>query len=58
MQKLARIEPTQSQPEPMYVDFIMNPNPLTLPLISSRPAISQAMQSRSVLLKNMFDPEE
>ncbi|KAF9457065.1 hypothetical protein BDZ94DRAFT_1285464 [Collybia nuda] len=41
MQKLARIDPIQNQPEP-----------------TSRPAISQVMQSRSVLLKNMFDPEE
>jgi RNA-binding protein 39 len=41
MQKLARIEPAPSLPEPI-----------------SRPNIPQAMQSRSVLLKNMFDPEE
>jgi hypothetical protein len=26
--------------------------------ISMKPAIAQTMQSRSVLLKNMFDPEE
>ncbi|KAF8227436.1 splicing factor, CC1-like protein [Tricholoma matsutake] len=41
MQKLARIEPAQSKPEPIM-----------------KPTIPQAMQSRSVLLKNMFDPEE
>jgi RNA-binding protein 39 len=41
MQKLARIEPTPSRPEPLM-----------------KPTIPQAMQSRSVLLKNMFDPEE
>ncbi|KAL0951241.1 hypothetical protein HGRIS_007959 [Hohenbuehelia grisea] len=41
MQKLARIEPSQSAPEPVV-----------------RPNIPQSMQSRSVLLKNMFDPEE
>ncbi|KAI3621864.1 rna-binding protein 39-like isoform 1 [Moniliophthora roreri] len=41
MQKLARIEPPPSLPDPV------KPNIPT-----------QAMQSRSVLLKNMFDPEE
>ncbi|OBZ78667.1 RNA-binding protein rsd1 [Grifola frondosa] len=41
MQKLARIEPAPTRPEP-----IMRPN------------IPQSMQSRSVLLKNMFNPEE
>ncbi|KDQ63590.1 hypothetical protein JAAARDRAFT_120563 [Jaapia argillacea MUCL 33604] len=41
MQKLARIEPAPSMPEP-----VMKPN------------IPQTMQSKSVLLKNMFDPEE
>ncbi|THH19745.1 hypothetical protein EW146_g1494 [Bondarzewia mesenterica] len=40
MQKLARIEPAQSKPEPM------------------KPNIPQAMESRSVLLTNMFNPEE
>ncbi|KII93760.1 hypothetical protein PLICRDRAFT_171473 [Plicaturopsis crispa FD-325 SS-3] len=41
MQKLARIEPAPSAPQPIM-----------------KPTITQAMQSKSVLLKNMFDPEE
>ncbi|KAH9944332.1 splicing factor CC1-like protein [Epithele typhae] len=41
MQKLARIDPPPTRPEPI-----------------SRPNIPQTMQSRSVLMKNMFDPEE
>ncbi|KIO08312.1 hypothetical protein M404DRAFT_937265 [Pisolithus tinctorius Marx 270] len=43
MQKLARIEPTPKLP----TVFVFN-----------KPNIPQTMQSRSVLLKNMFNPEE
>ncbi len=58
MQKLARTEPATSLPELTYVtpsnDFIFS-------LICGgrpRPNIPQTMQSRSVLLKDMFNPEE
>ena len=59
MQKLARIEPPPSREQPMYVYFCDNEfDSYTKSLISMKPTITQTMQSRSVLLKNMFDPEE
>lgn len=59
MQKLARIEPVPSRPEPSWVFHGLFFYSFTLLcLYSSKPNIPQAMQSRSVLLKNMFDPEE
>ena len=59
MQKLARIEPARDKQEPMYglsiVRSILDDADVH---ISMKPNIPQAMESKSVLLKNMFDPEE
>lgn len=57
MQKLARIEPS-SKLEPVLVQTLAR-SVLLLISIScrARPNI-QAMESRCVLLKNMFNPEE
>ena len=57
MQKLARIEPA-SKLEPVSVSLLARPYPVLINIIyRARPNI-QAMESRCVLLKNMFDPEE
>jgi RNA-binding protein 39 len=56
MQKLARIEPAP-KPQAVYVHPIKSSTCFTI-IYSNKPNIPQAMQSRSVLLKNMFDPEE
>lgn len=61
MQKLARVEIAPTMPEPMCVIyFVLATRPFTVHFskCSAKPNIPQAMQSRSVLLKNMFDPEE
>jgi RNA-binding protein 39 len=59
MQKLARTEPAPSLPEPACVILVIAPHPISDSRINSpRVNIPQSMQSRSVLLKNMFDPEE
>lgn len=57
MQKLARTESAPSVPESMWrcILFLQS---FTNSKCSARPNIPQAMQSRSVLLKDMFDPEE
>jgi RNA-binding protein 39 len=56
MQKLARIEPAP-KPQLVYVYPTIPSTHFTI-ICSNKPNIPQAMQSRSVLLKNMFDPEE
>ena len=56
MQKLARIEPAP-KPQPVYVHSTKLSAYFTL-ICSNKPNIPQAMQSRSILLKNMFNPEE
>lgn len=58
MQKLARIEPTPKL-QPVYVILdLCHLIVLTVIHDSNKPNIPQTMQSRSVLLKNMFNPEE
>jgi len=57
MQKLARIEPA-SKLEPLSVSFLARPYLVLINITYRvRPNI-QAMESRCVLLKNMFTPEE
>ena len=57
MQKLARIEPA-SKLEPVSVSLIAGPYLILINItFRARPNI-QAMESRCVLLKNMFTPEE
>jgi RNA-binding protein 39 len=57
MQKLARIEPA-SKLEPMSVSLLAESYLILINITyRARPNI-QAMESRCVLLKNMFSPEE
>ncbi|KAI0076065.1 splicing factor, CC1-like protein [Panus rudis PR-1116 ss-1] len=60
MQKLARIDQAPTHPQPVYVlKHHLSPLRLTnFMRTSAKPNIPQTMQSRSVLLKNMFNPEE
>jgi RNA-binding protein 39 len=57
MQKLARIEPARS-PEPMCGVISLDKGRKLTTDHSSRPNIPQTMSSRSVLLTNLFNPEE
>ncbi|KAI6008218.1 hypothetical protein F5J12DRAFT_68040 [Pisolithus orientalis] len=56
MQKLARIEPTPKLPTVFVLSI--SDSSCTTDDNSNKPNIPQTMQSRSVLLKNMFNPEE
>lgn len=60
MQKLARTEQAPVRPQPVYA-IIVPCSSLHWSLIIShraKPNIPQSLQSRSVVLKNMFNPEE
>lgn len=58
MQKLARIE-APPKLSPVYVWSLLDCSVLFIHGgNSNKPNIPQTMQSRSVLLKNMFSPEE
>ena len=57
MQKLARIETPPVVAQPMYACSLRQ-HASTNHVSSMKPTIAQPMTSKSVLLKNMFDPEE
>lgn len=60
MQKLARVDSAPMKEEttfvwfPLYISNVV----LTLAIFRSRVHIPQTMTSKSIVLKNMFDPEE
>lgn len=60
MQKLARIEPTPTLTPTVCASIpptvVINHSLITL--YSNKPTIAQTMTSKSVLLRNMFNPEE
>lgn len=59
MQKLARIDTAPVAPQIMCVNFLMPISYSCQRFVNRmRPTIAQTMTSKSVLLKNMFDPEE
>jgi hypothetical protein len=57
MQKLARTEQPNSTPELMYV-FASPRHDTSSPSSRMRPTIGTTLQSKCVLLTNMFNPEE